>query len=274
MSSREVYWQPAPPDEPPYRSYNELQRARIYVEFSPVAKRLFWRYEGVFPTAISVMKPPLSRDDLEPYFQPDTEGGGSGTWHEISQLSLTEPKVSSIEALAYVLYKWESDWIEWHKDHAGDEFNPEYVTYGDLSDEDRPYAENSKEDGNWEDDSETKFLVKCCGQDRPLRKKGIKLLVAPSAGNRFVTVHDYISVTAVHPWLMSLREDIFKAKLVARPLPYIAWQEELMVGEGPEHEIQIKENWLEDHGIRRPFTALQVASNAAILARIRASRGR
>ncbi|PQE28395.1 domain containing protein [Rutstroemia sp. NJR-2017a BBW] len=269
MSTHQVYWQPAPPDEPPYPSHNELQRARVYLEYSPAAKRLFWRYEGVFPTAISVMKLPLKRDDLEPYFQPDTEGGGSGTWHDISQLSITEPKVSSIEASAYVLAKWESDWFEWHRDHTGDEFNPQYVNYEDLSDEDRPYAEYSKEDGSWEEDSETRFLVKCCGQDRPLRKQGIKLLVA---GNQFVTIHDYIS--AVHPWLMSLREDIVKAKLVARPQPYSAWEEELMVGEGPEHDIELKEEWLEGRGIRRPFTAIQAASNARILARIRASRGR
>jgi hypothetical protein len=81
-------------------------------------------------------------------------------------------------------------------------------------------------------------------------------------------------MSAVHPWLMSLRDDIFQAKLVARPQPYFAWQEKWMVSEGPEHEIQIKEDWLQERGIHRPFTELQIASNAAILARIRASRNR
>lgn len=83
--------------------------------------------------------------------------------------------------------------MAWHRDHAGGEFDPEYVTYRDLSDEDRPFANDPKEDGSWEEDSDTEFLVKCCGEDRPLRKRGIKLVVTHSAGNRFVTVHDYVS---------------------------------------------------------------------------------
>jgi hypothetical protein len=133
------------------------------------------------------MKTPKSANDLEPYFQPDVEGGGSGAWHEISQLSLTEPKVSSIEARVRDLEQWEFDWIEWHFDHEAEESNPEYVTYGDLNDENWPDAKKMMRD------SDTEFLVKCCGDDRPFGKRGIKLLVTPSAGNHFVTVHDYIS---------------------------------------------------------------------------------
>jgi hypothetical protein len=185
--------QSAQTDEPPYRSYKELERNHIRVQFSPDAKRLFWPFDGVFPTAISVMKTPRSPEDLEPYFQPDAEAGGTGTWHEISQLPLTEPRVSSVEATISDLDQWESGWMEWHIDHTGDQFSREYVTYGDLNDEDRPYAENAKEDGSWEEDSDTEFLMKCCRQDRPLRKGGKTLLVTPSAGNHFVTVHDYIS---------------------------------------------------------------------------------
>lgn len=180
-------------DEPSYRSYKELRGDHVHVLFSPTTKRLFWPLDGVSPTAISVMKTPCSPDDLEPYFQLDTRGSGGGTWHEISQLPLTEPKVSSVEVSVYELDQWEFDWMEWHRDHAGGEFDPEYVTYGDLSDEDRPYANDQKEDGSWEEDSDTEFLVKCCGEDRPLRKRGIKLVVTHSAGNRFVTVHDYVS---------------------------------------------------------------------------------
>jgi hypothetical protein len=48
-----------------------------------------------------------------------------------------------------------------------------------------------KEDGGWESDSDTEFLVRCCGEDRPLRKAA-KLVVTPSAGNHFVTVQDYV----------------------------------------------------------------------------------
>lgn len=52
-------------------------------------------------------------------------------------------------------------------------------TYGDLSDEDRPYADEAKEDGSWE--------------ERPLGKRGVKLVVTPSVGNEYITVLDYVS---------------------------------------------------------------------------------
>src|ERR1700710_439310 len=132
------------------------------------------------------MKTSRSPDSLEPYFQPDNGGGGRGTWHEISQLPLTKPKVSSAEASVYNLDLWEEVWLEQHREHT----DAEYVTYGDLSDDDRPYPSEMKEDGGWESDSDTEFLVRCCGEDRPL-KKVAKLVIMPSAGNHFVTVQDY-----------------------------------------------------------------------------------
>lgn len=58
----------------------------------------------------------------------------------------------------------------------------EYITYGDLSDEDRPYANEPVENGSWEEDSSTEFLIRCCENDRPLRKRGLKIKVTPSAG--------------------------------------------------------------------------------------------
>lgn len=83
--------------------------------------------------------------------------------------------------------------MAWHGHHEGELAAPEYVTYGDLSDEDRPYAKEAREDGSWEEDSDMEFLIRCCGQDRPLRKRGPKLVVTPAAGSDFVTVHDYVS---------------------------------------------------------------------------------
>ncbi|KAI7775117.1 LysM domain-containing protein [Diaporthe eres] len=181
--------QPAGPSDegPPYRSFNELQyNPTVGVYFSPAAKRLFWPLDGVFPTALSVMKTPRSADDLEPYFQ-QTPGGG--ICHEIAQLPMTKPKVLSIEVSIYDLEQWEWNWV---------------------NDEDRPYAAEAKEDGSWEDSSDTEFLIRCCGEDRPLRKRGQKLVVTPAASGYFVTVHDYVS--AVHPWLMGLRSEILLAK--------------------------------------------------------------
>ncbi|KAL2283091.1 hypothetical protein FJTKL_10196 [Diaporthe vaccinii] len=205
--------QPAGPSDegPPYRSFNELQyNPTVGVYFSPAAKRLFWPLDGVFPTALSVMKTPRSADDLEPYFQ-QTPGGG--ICHEIAQLPMTKPKVLSIEVSIYDL------------EH----------------DEDRPYAAEAKEDGSWEDSSDTEFLIRCCGEDRPLRKRGQKLVVTPAASGYFVTVHDYVS--AVHPWLMGLRSEILLAKSVAQYLTYpelagMAW----MVYGGPEHMLEEKQS--------------------------------
>lgn len=177
--------------DPPYRSFKELRGdPTATVVFSPAARRLFWPLDGVFPTALSVMKTPRSANDLEPFFQ---QIPGGGTWHEIARLPLTEPKVSSVEVSVSDLEQWESDWIAWHGHHEGEPANPEYVTYGDLSDEDRPYAKEPKEDGSWEEDSDTEFLIRCCGQDRPLRTRGQKLVVTPAAGDHFVTVNDYVS---------------------------------------------------------------------------------
>lgn len=176
---------------PPYRSFKDLRGdPTVAVALSSAAKRLFWPLDGVFPSALSVMKTHRNADDLEPYFQQTLEGG---IWHEIAQQPLTEPKVSSVEASIYDLEQWEFNWVAWHGHHEGQPAKPEYITYGDLSDEVRPYATEPKEDGSWEEDSDTEFLVRCCGQDRPLRKRGQKLLVSPAAGGHFVTVHDYVS---------------------------------------------------------------------------------
>lgn len=83
----------------------------------------------------------------------------------------------------------------------------------------------------------------CCDEERP-RGKALKLVVKPAAGGSgFVTVHDYVS--AVHPWLMSMREDILKAMGVQdQPVPLVT---ELMVNSnGPEQlMIEDKENWIE-----------------------------
>ncbi|TPX15622.1 uncharacterized protein E0L32_004320 [Thyridium curvatum] len=261
-----------PLEEPPYRSYEELRRDRVPVFLSTAAKRLFWPLDGVFPAAISVMKTPRSADDIEPFFRPDT--GSGGTWHEISQLSLTEPKVSSVEASVRELDEWEGEWLRWHENHAcKPDSDPKYVTYGDLSDEDRPFADEPDEDGNWEADSDTEFLVKCCGEDRPLRKRGIKLVVTSSAGNGgFVTIRDYVG--AVHPWLMSMHADIVSADSLAqmRPMPPAAPPTELMVGEGPKHRMVEKISWLRKHGGGPPLPPAAQASRDRFLARIRAER--
>jgi hypothetical protein len=80
-----------------------------------------------------------------------------------------------------------------HADPAYDEC--EFVTYGDLDNDVRPFAEEPmREDWtwSWDESSDTEILVHCCGEDRPLGKKGLTLEVRPSPGNDFVTVKDYV----------------------------------------------------------------------------------
>lgn len=203
----ETSLQTSPSDEPPYRTYKQLRIDEVRVGFISTMKRLFWPLEGVFPTAISVMKTAHTADDTEPFFRSDAEGpgsgggGGGGTWHEIAGLPLTEPKVSSIDVFLAEFEEWETDWVERHEWHAGSESNAEFVTYGDLDDDVRPYAKEAKEDGSWEEDSDTEFLLRCCGDDRPVRRRGIKLTVAPAAdGDGFVTVRDYVSGMSGGPY--------------------------------------------------------------------------
>ncbi|KAI1850159.1 hypothetical protein JX266_004538 [Neoarthrinium moseri] len=260
--------QPGPAYEPPYPSWRE-RKSDGGVVIAPHARRLFWPLDGEYPAAISVMRTVHSANELKPFFQPAAEDMASGTWHEIAHLPLTEPKVSSIDASIHDFHQWEVDWVRRHSEHTGLECNPEWVTYGDLNDEDRPYANEPKEDGSWEEDSDTEFLLRCCGEDRPMRKRELKLTVTPSAGNDFVTVHDYVSV--VHPWLMSLRDDILKAKQVAQFQMYpVPAAKEWMVEQGPYHDILEKESWVQRYGDGPPRQLS--ASSQAFLEKIRRSR--
>lgn len=65
------------------------------------AWRLFWRLDGDFPAAISVMETDRAANELAPFFE-----ASGGTWHEIAQLPLTQPKVSSIDATLYDFRQW------------------------------------------------------------------------------------------------------------------------------------------------------------------------
>lgn len=168
----------------PYPSYEEIRSNYQSVVFCDDFKRLFWPLEGVFPERFAVMKSRKGAlEAMEPFLQSD------GTWHEIASLPLTEPKISSVMASVPLLDEYEAHWAYFHELHD----EAEFVTYGDLEDEQRPYAQEQKEDGSWEEDSDTKYLARCCGQDRPLNKWNKKLKVLPSPGKDFVSVYDYVS---------------------------------------------------------------------------------
>jgi hypothetical protein len=181
-------------DRPPFPTYAEFEEQDGRPpDISEAYQRLIWPITGDFPSAILVMKEPQKNTgDAEPFFNPET-----GEWHEIASHSITSEKVSAIEASVYNLEAWSTVWGDYHMEHANPE-NPqcEYVTYGDLSDDERPFAENPmREDwtwNGWEEDSDTEFLSRCCGQDRPIGKVGRTLEVRPSEGNDFVSIKDYV----------------------------------------------------------------------------------
>ncbi|KFY37689.1 hypothetical protein V494_04651 [Pseudogymnoascus sp. VKM F-4513 (FW-928)] len=105
------------------------------------AQRLIWPLNGPLP-AISVMKESGDYDSPEPYFQ---QSDGSGTWHAVSKMPLTEPKISSITVSDYDLDLWEDFWLEEHEQHSepGGEAEPSarYKRLPDLGLEDREREE-------------------------------------------------------------------------------------------------------------------------------------
>lgn len=182
-------------DGPPYPTFNERRyengKAPI---FSGAYERLIWPIRGEFPSAIAVMiEPHRNTGTPGPLFSPET-----GEWHEIASQSITNTKISYLEASLSNLDSWDRDWERKHMEHA-DPANDEceFVTYGDLSNDVRPFAEELRErqDGtwnSWDEPSDTEILVRCCGENRPLGKRGLALEVRPSPGNDFVTVKDYV----------------------------------------------------------------------------------
>ncbi|OBT85707.1 hypothetical protein VE02_05947 [Pseudogymnoascus sp. 03VT05] len=201
---------------PPYPSFAALLGGENHPQLTHNAtQRLFWPLDGPLFTSISVMKDAESPDSLEPYFKQTYNG--AGIWHPVSQMPLTEPKVSSITVSVDTLNVWEDYWLEDHEEHSspGGSGEPS-ARYGELSD--------LGLEGEGEEGSDDHLLI-CCEEVR-LRGKAVTLVVKPVAGeNGFITVHDYVS--AVHPWLASIQEDILNSMgIFQRPVPL---ETELMV---------------------------------------------
>lgn len=181
---------------PCYPTLEDLHSAQaVACKSSNAGDRIFWTLDGPLTTAISIMKDSHSPDSLEPYFQPTPDGGG--TWHPASKLPVSEPKVSSITVRVDELETWEWNWKDCHHDHSEVGYESRGVKYGVLEDYDPD-----------EDSEREEHLLMCCGEARPRKKAGI-VVTAAASGKGFVTVHDYLST--IHPWLMTLREDIVKA---------------------------------------------------------------
>ncbi|KAF2968640.1 hypothetical protein GQX73_g4878 [Xylaria multiplex] len=176
-------------------SYEEFRHAGQLPYHTPEADRVFWTLNGPLHSSVWIM----SHGSLKPYAQETDES--NPTWHPISQCPLTEPKISTITVKVDNLDRWEDDWLEIHREHAPELEEPEAgeYRYGPLPDYDPERDEESLSE------ERPLHLLECCDTPRP-RGKISTIVVKPSPGNEFVTIHDYLST--LHPFLLASREDI------------------------------------------------------------------
>ncbi|KXJ93593.1 hypothetical protein Micbo1qcDRAFT_174631 [Microdochium bolleyi] len=192
-------------------------------------------------------------EDLEMFFKPAEPGEADDTWHELASRPLTEPKVSSIVTSSQDLDELETRWMGTHREmcslahcrEAG-----EWVRYGDLGDDHRGVEPTTFERGRRADgDPDIRCLLQCCGEDQPVNKSQT-LTVTPSTANGSVTVKDYIS--AVHPWLISMHDNIMKSKEVE---PEVAEPDaatlDWMVIPGPTNEIRLRQDFVKDRAVMK-----------------------
>ncbi|KAI1109755.1 hypothetical protein F5Y14DRAFT_431321 [Nemania sp. NC0429] len=182
-------------------SYEELRRAADPVPiYSPEADRIYWTLNGPLHSSIWF----LSHGSLKPYAQGTDES--NLTWHPISQYPLTEPKISSITVSVSPLDDWEGDWLELHRRHADPDPRSNYCEsrWGPLPD----YIYIPDPDREEEPEGRGLHLLECCGFPRPRHIKS-SIVVKPSPGNEFITIHDYLST--VHPFLLESRQNILSA---------------------------------------------------------------
>lgn len=188
--------------------------ANKFIPATKDAKRLYWALTGPLSTSIFVMPEPFYDPNapLEPYVRGGSSGADASDLHPVSPSPLTEPKIRSATVSVDVLDDWEKLWGETHDGHwdgPDDDWEAEgsQVRFGMIPGEDPEYEGFPGQE----------HLRRCCGVDRPL-DKAAKLVV--EATGEFLTVHDFVS--AVHPWLLGLRDDILAAygdAVAGKPLP-------------------------------------------------------
>jgi hypothetical protein len=175
-----------------------------------------------------------------------------GTWHALAHTPLTEPKVSTITVNVDTLEIWEDHWLNLHRNHSDpddSEANGNGVEWGILPDYDEE-----------EDEKDDVHLLQCCGELRPRKKNVCVVVQAAADGEGFITVHDYLSV--VHPWLMTLRNDILGAMSSAMSVT-LSPATELMVNCNALDDlmIELKVDWMRScsTGLKEPPPSLPIA---------------
>lgn len=167
------------PDTPPYPPwenswYNDILADHpIRAKVNPYVNGLRWTLDGALESSLAIVD---DQTDPQGSHQPYCQSSLADGFHHISKESLFEPKVSSIMVRVYELNELHGHWETDHH-HAGPE------NLGSVY-------------------SDEHILISCHGESRPENK--FELLV--KASGAYLIVHDF--VTAVHPWLISLRADI------------------------------------------------------------------
>lgn len=155
------------------------------MRMSSQARRIFWRFQEPLETSVSVLPADLNPDGpREAYFQ-NTDDGYE--LHAISKEPLTDKSLTFIAVKSWELHEWPNSFYELHYEHD------------DLG--------SGDEDEDDEQDEDSQWRCSGCGEMSP--KKHEPLIVKASE-KLYVTVHDF--VTAVHPWLMGLRDEMQQAR--------------------------------------------------------------
>ncbi|KAK2612682.1 hypothetical protein QQS21_001299 [Conoideocrella luteorostrata] len=156
-----------------------------WISLTDEAFRLCWTLQGPITTAVTVLD---DRQDPEGSQSPCLVQTPSGLlWHPVAQAAFTLPRISSINVTVDQLDLWPSVW----EDCMGD---PEPGESGCV------FTEPT-------DKNERRYLLKCMGSKRP--PNGPVLTVMASSIGGYITIRDYVS--AVHPWLLSLRPSLLMA---------------------------------------------------------------
>jgi hypothetical protein len=166
-----------------YPSYESIGGSTNLVNRTRDFMRLRWTLEGPIFLSVRVLDDPTSATSPHQAYQTATK------LHPIANSAITEPKVSSLKVEVYQLLDWEFCWCEIHEAHADPTDGQSVWSFSE----------------NPEDPGENPKLMRCCGTDRPQPTPPL-VVQASSSTEPFVTIHDYVS--AVHPWLMGLREKL------------------------------------------------------------------
>lgn len=204
----------SPSGTPP--TYEAIQAAQQPIKLTPAAQRLHWTLTTPLSTAIHIMPDTTYNPNaqLEPYFSTAADTTTTPSAPSIAHAPLTDPKISSVTVRVEQLENWEETWLDFHGDHGEpgphneeeedeeDDEEERNMVFGQLVDYDPDEDEEPDEEYGT-------HLLRCCGGDRPRKKKVSLTVTGTGCEGGFVTVHDF--VTAVHPWLMRLRGEILVA---------------------------------------------------------------